>query len=168
MNTASRACTDQSPHSGQPLTGTQAGRSSQVDDRDVNSVWEHLKIDPAALLVDVRTRAEWTFVGLPDLSTLGKRVVTVEWQSLPEHSVDTDFTHRLKSILADLNAGTDTPMYFICRSGSRSRMAADAMTELGYHRCYNVADGFEGPLDTQRHRGNLGGWKAAGLAWIQG
>ncbi len=139
-----------------------------VGDLDVRDVWERLKADPASVLIDVRTRAEWTFVGLPDLSALGKRVVTVEWQTFPENSVDPAFSDRLKAALAGSGSDTTTNMYFICRSGGRSRMAAEAMEAVGFGHCHNVADGFEGPLDPNRHRGRLGGWKAAGLAWAQG
>jgi rhodanese-related sulfurtransferase len=144
------------------------GGSHPVEDVAVLDVWEQLKANPSALMIDVRTRAEWTFVGVPDLSALGKRIVTVEWQTFPENSVDPAFTQRLKSALTGLGADAGTHMYFICRSGGRSRMAAEAMAALGYKHCSNVADGFEGPLDPERHRGRLGGWKAAGLAWTQG
>lgn len=144
------------------------GGISAVDDVEVREVWERLKADPAAVLIDVRTRAEWTFVGLPDLTPLSKRVVTVEWQTAGPAGTDLAFEQRLMAVLGDINAGPETGLYFICRSGSRSRMAAEAMAELGFTRCYNVADGFEGPLDAERHRGRLGGWKAAGLAWVQG
>jgi rhodanese-related sulfurtransferase len=146
----------------------QSTGTSAVDDVSAHQVWEQLKTDPASVLVDVRTRAEWAFVGLPDLSSLGKRVVTVEWQTFPDNSVDPAFTQRLQSALSGTGAGSATELYFICRSGGRSRMAAEAMAALGYQRCHNVADGFEGPLDQSRHRGTVGGWKAAGLAWAQG
>jgi rhodanese-related sulfurtransferase len=62
---------------------------------------------------------------------------------------------------------TDTPILFICRSGQRSRAAAEAMTALGYSQCYNVSEGFEGAPDGERHRGRVNGWKAAGLPWVQ-
>ena len=149
-------------------SGEQIPAGLPVDDVDVRQVWDQLIADQVALLIDVRTRAEWTFVGLPDLSSIGKRVVTVEWQTFPDNSVDPAFTQRLSTALTGLGAKTDTPMYFICRSGGRSRMAAEAMAGLGYQSCHNVADGFEGPLDGERHRGRSGGWKAAGLAWTQG
>ncbi len=139
-----------------------------VSDVTVQNVWDSLQSEPSSILIDVRTRAEWTFVGLPDLSALGKRVVTVEWQTFPENSIDPAFTQRLKAALAGSGADPETPMYFICRSGGRSRMAAEAMAALGYQHCHNVADGFEGPLDANRHRGHIGGWKAAGLGWVQG
>jgi rhodanese-related sulfurtransferase len=61
----------------------------------------------------------------------------------------------------------EAPILFICRSGGRSRAAAAALTAAGYRRCYNVAEGFEGNPDPERHRGKTGGWKAAGLPWVQ-
>jgi len=61
----------------------------------------------------------------------------------------------------------DAPIVFMCRSGGRSKAAAVAMTAQGFRRCYNLAGGFEGPLDSARHRGTAGGWKAAGLPWAQ-
>jgi rhodanese-related sulfurtransferase len=139
-----------------------------VDDVSPRDAWQHLSSDPSAVLVDVRTRAEWTFVGLPDLSGTGKRVVTVEWQTFPDHGVDPAFSERLTTALAELGAGPASNLFFICRSGGRSRMAAEVMAAAGYQRCHNVADGFEGPLDAQRHRGTAGGWKASGLPWVQG
>lgn len=138
-----------------------------IDDVPVEEVWARLSSETDAVLIDVRTRAEWTFVGLPDLNAIGKRVLTVEWQTYPE-SVDAGFTDRMTKALDAAGATKDSELFFICRSGARSRMAAEAMSNAGYRRCRNVADGFEGPLDADRHRGQVAGWKAAGLAWVQG
>lgn len=139
-----------------------------VEDVPVEEVWARLEKDAASVLIDVRTRAEWAFVGLPDLSEIGKRVLTVEWQTSPESRIDAAFPERLVEVLAAAGANKETELFFICRSGGRSRMAAEAMANAGYRRCRNVADGFEGPLDASRHRGRVAGWKAAGLAWVQG
>jgi rhodanese-related sulfurtransferase len=140
----------------------------RVDDVPVADVWAHLKNDAGSVLVDVRTRSEWAFVGLPDLAEIGKRVLTVEWQTFPDNRIDPAFPQRLSELLGTLGVTKDTHVFFICRSGGRSRMAAEAMVAAGYSRCHNVADGFEGPLDTSRHRGRTAGWKAAGLPWVQG
>lgn len=94
--------------------------------------------------------------------------MTLEWQSFPDNSVDPAFVGQLAGILDAAGIKKDSELFFICRSGSRSRMAAGAMTAAGYTRCRNVADGFEGPLDADRHRGRVAGWKAAGLSWVQG
>ncbi|HZF36618.1 MAG TPA: rhodanese-like domain-containing protein, partial [Candidatus Angelobacter sp.] len=61
----------------------------------------------------------------------------------------------------------EAPIFFLCRSGARSRAAAMAMTQAGYARCYNIANGFEGNHDAERHRGKAAGWKADGLPWTQ-
>jgi len=137
-----------------------------VDDVDVGMVWETLTSSPRSQLVDVRTRAEWTYVGIPDLASVGKRPVLVEWQTFPDQTVDPRFAERLAGELKALGVGPDDDLFFVCRSGSRSRAAAEAMAAAGY-RAYNVGGGFEGPLDDERHRGSVVGWKAAGLPWQQ-
>jgi rhodanese-related sulfurtransferase len=139
-----------------------------IEDVPVADVWARLKEDEAAVLIDVRTRAEWAFVGLPDLSAIGKRVVTVEWQTFPDNRVDPGFSDRLGLLLEGAGVKKNTELFFICRSGGRSRMAAEVMVAAGYARCRNVAEGFEGPLDAERHRGRMAGWKFAGLPWVQG
>lgn len=130
--------------------------------------WDRLRSDPRAVLVDVRTRAEWAFVGLPDLSELSRELLLVEWQSFPDSRVAPDFAERLDAVLEKKGATREDQIFFICRSGGRSRMAADMMAEAGYRRCRNVTEGFEGPLDPSRHRSQVAGWKFAGLAWVQG
>lgn len=139
-----------------------------VEDVTVQDAWERLAGDQSAMLIDVRTKAEWAFVGGPDLSRLGKRVITVEWQSFPDNRIDPAFVERLAEALGAAGASKDAELLFICRSGGRSRMAAATTMAAGYPRCRNVMDGFEGPLDESRHRGAVGGWKFAGLPWVQG
>ena len=146
---------------------TQTGDRA-VDDVDVEAVWKTLQSSPRSQLVDVRTRAEWTYVGIPDLGPVGKRTVLVEWQTFPDQAVDPRFAERLAGELKALGVQLDDDLFFICRSGSRSLAAAKAMAEAGYTACHNVACGFEGPLDDERHRGSVRGWKAASLPWQQG
>jgi len=140
----------------------------EIEDVPAREVWARLKDDAPSVLIDVRTRAEWAFVGLPDLSEIGKRVVTIEWQTFPDNRIDPGFADRLRLLLEGAGVKKDTDLFFICRSGGRSRMAAEATAAAGYSRCRNVADGFEGPLDADRHRGRVAGWKTAGLPWVQG
>jgi rhodanese-related sulfurtransferase len=139
-----------------------------IADVPVDETWARLSADPKAVLIDVRTRAEWAFVGIPDLSVLGRVVVLMEWQLFPDNRIDVEFANRLTEALAAAGAGNDDALFFICRSGGRSRKAAEAMAAKGYRRCSNVAEGFEGPLDDCRHRGGKAGWKAVGLPWVQG
>jgi rhodanese-related sulfurtransferase len=141
---------------------------SPIEEVSVLDTWSRLASDPKAVLVDVRTMAEWAFVGVPDLSKLGKPLLRVEWQGFPDNRANAVFVPQLVEQLTRNGIGQDDEILFICRSGGRSLMAARAMAAAGYSRCRNVTHGFEGPLDPERHRGRLEGWKARGLAWSQG
>ena len=139
-------------------SGDYAGDISPAD------AWDILNKDPNAQLVDVRTTAEWSYVGVPDLSAVGREAALVEWQSFPSMRTNPSFVAETERATA---VGKDTPLLFLCRSGVRSRAAAVAMTGAGYSRAYNIAGGFEGDPDAERHRGNKNGWKASGLPWKQ-
>lgn len=119
--------------------------------------------DDGALLVDVRTRAEWTYVGVPDLAAAGRHVALVEWSRFPDGSVNERFVDEVRA--AGLEPGR--PVYLLCRSGVRSQAAAAALTAAGLGPAYNVVEGFEGPHDREGHR-TVSGWKVAGLPWRQG
>jgi rhodanese-related sulfurtransferase len=125
--------------------------------------WEALQSDEDARLVDVRTDVEWNFVGVPDLGASGKQTVLIPWQVYPTMQRNGSFEEHLKQ--AGLTA--DHKLYFICRSGARSRAAAEAARAVGFPHVFNVADGFEGPPDAEGHRGLIAGWKASGLPWRQ-
>ena len=111
----------------------------------------------------MRTRAEWNYVGLPDLESLGKKPALIEWQSFPGMQPNPEFVAALSTALP----GQGGAAAFSLSKWSPSAAAAKAMTAAGYSTCLNVADGFEGPLDAQAKRGTVGGWKAAGLPWRQ-
>jgi rhodanese-related sulfurtransferase len=136
-------------------------------DVSVQDAWSTLLADSKAQLVDVRSSAEWTYVGVPDLTAIGRDVRLVEYQSFPSGAVDPDFAQKTARALLDAGAQKDDPVLFICRSGARSRAAATIMTQAGWTRAYNVAGGFEGDLDGQKHRGRHNGWKASELPWRQ-
>jgi rhodanese-related sulfurtransferase len=136
-------------------------------DVSIGEAWEILKREPKAQLVDVRTVAEWTFVGLPDLTPVGREVLCVEWQSFPTMAANSHFVADASAKLKRAGVETGSPVLFLCRSGGRSRNAAIAMTQAGYTNALNVAGGFEGDLDEIRHRGKRNGWKAEGLPWRQ-
>lgn len=136
-------------------------------DVDPAEAWASLEANPKAILVDVRTRAEWSFVGLPALASLGKQPITLEWQIFPTMAVNSDFVTVLDEALIAAGMARDVPIHFLCRSGQRSRFAAAAMTAAGWSRCFNISEGFEGGLDGEGHRGRVSGWKARGLPWTQ-
>lgn len=125
--------------------------------------WDAVAGNPEAHLVDVRTDAEWVFVGVPDLNPVGKQTLLIPWQVYPTMQRNGAFVDHLRQ--AGLTP--DHHIYFICRSGVRSMAAAEAAKAAGFPNVYNVADGFEGPPDHQGHRGVTAGWKADGLPWRQ-
>ena len=60
------------------------------------------------------------------------------------------------AILPDLAAG--------CSMADMANLAAAS----GYTNAYNILEGFEGDKDASGHRNKVGGWRHAGLPWIQG
>jgi len=128
--------------------------SGALTPREAYELW---RAAPGAKLVDVRTRAEWDYVGrIPE-------AVEIEIQGYPGGRPNPSF-------IAELEQQVDkaAPVLFICRSGARSHNAALQATKAGYTDAYNVLEGFEGDRDEQGHRNTVGGWRAARLPWIQG
>jgi rhodanese-related sulfurtransferase len=136
------------------------GYAGDVSPKDA---WRLLSENKDAVLVDCRTTAEWSYVGVPDLSQLGKEPVLLQWQVYPTMQVNADFV----ATLGQNGIGGERPVLFLCRSGVRSKAAAQALTQAGATRCYNISDGFEGPIDRSGHRGTVAGWKQSGLPWQQ-
>ncbi|WP_297366829.1 rhodanese-like domain-containing protein [Acidocella sp.] len=135
-----------------------------IEDVAPRDVWEALMSDPDAVLVDVRTHAEWNFVGVPELGEAGKQPVLISWTgpvSVAEHP---EFLEGLRAA----HIGVEAKIYFLCRSGVRSKAAALVARGAGYRHVFNIKDGFEGPLDARGHRGTVAGWKMEGLPWKQG
>jgi rhodanese-related sulfurtransferase len=121
-----------------------------------SEAFEVMKAAPGAKLVDVRTKAEWDFVGRIPGS------VAIEWQSYPNSQPNPAFLEELQA-----QARNDAIVMFLCRSGARSHAAAAAAKQIGFEQSYNVLEGFEGDKDAQGHRGSVGGWRFAGLPWVQ-
>ena len=112
----------------------------------------------ASKLIDVRTQAEWEYVGhIPD-------TMLIEWNTYPNGQRNPDFLNELQAQVAKGEA----PVMFLCRSGARSHQAAQAATQAGYPNSYNILEGFEGDKDANGHRNTVGGWRFAGLPWTQG
>ena len=136
-------------------------------DVSAKAAFDDLAKSRDAALVDVRTAAEWVYVGVPVLTEIGKATILVEWDEFPSGTLVPDFAGRLTAELEKRGVDSDAPLYFICRSGNRSRNAAILATEAGFRRCYNIEFGFEGRLSPERHRATAGSWKAEGLPWVQ-
>ena len=146
-----------------------ASGDSEIDELTPDEVWAEMSSDPESALVDVRTRPEWLFVGIPDLEPIGRKALLVEWQEYPRMEVNADFE---EAVNAELAGTIPANLYFMCRSGQRSLAAARAFRGFAERRglsarCVNVAEGFEGTLDSERRRSRVNGWKKRGLPWRQ-
>ena len=118
-----------------------------------------------AVLVDVRSDAERAWVGqVPG-------ALNVAWKQWPGMAENANFNAELMQALQAAQtasaASANPKVLMLCRSGVRSVAAARRATELGL-TAYNILEGFEGDLDSQGHRGQLGGWRRRGLPWQQG
>ena len=117
---------------------------------------ELLQLAPGARLVDVRTKAEWDWVGrVPG-------AIEIERMAYPGNVLNPHFIATLKHSVM-----TESLLLFLCRSGQRSSAAAKAATEAGFPDCYNILEGFEGNKDSNGQRNRSGGWRASGLPWHQ-
>ena len=119
--------------------------------------WELMQANPDAVLIDVRTKVEHDFVGRP------LNAVHVSWKEAPEWQLNPDFIDQVRQAVND----TTSPVLLLCRSGVRSLAAAEVLQQAGFTHLVNILDGFEGNLDDNKHRGNLGGWRYSQLPWEQ-
>ena len=127
------------------------------------TAYEILSQDDDANLVDVRTSAEWAFVGIPDVSSIHHETKFISWQMFPEMNLNADFINMLEAAIPNKTP----PVLFLCRSGARSASAARIAKANGYEASFNIAGGFEGDADREHHRGGVNGWKSDSLPWVQ-
>ncbi len=118
-----------------------------------------LSANPAIKLLDVRTQAERDWVGRVVIAE--SQHLAVQWSLYPGGAKNPDFIAQLEAV-----AGKDDVLLMLCRSGVRSRYAAEVATANGYRHCYDILEGFEGDRDSAGHRKTVGGWCQAGLPWI--
>lgn len=118
-------------------------------------VFDILKDDSSAKLIDVRTKEEWNTVGIPDLSSIAHKLHKISWRLLPDMLINPNFFSDLLQAIPDLNK--ENNIFVICKSGKRSAEVVESLLEKGYKNTINVEDGFEGNKD------NLKGWKNSGL-----
>jgi len=134
------------------IEGANLSYAGALTPAEAYRVWQSA---PGAKLVDVRTRAELDFVGrIPG-------AVEIEWSHYPSGAKNPYFLRQLSA-----EVDREALLLFICRSGQCSALAATAASGQGFTACYNVLEGFEGELDANRQRGKIGGWRLAGLPWV--
>ncbi len=128
-----------------------------IENLDPQHAWDLLQQNPNAVLIDVRTKAEYIDIGHP----IG--AIHIAWQEQFGSPVNPNFITEVGKVVADDN----TPVLLLCRSGQRSLSAAKALEQVGYKILINIATGFEGDPDSNQQRGKLNGWRFHGLPWQQ-
>jgi rhodanese-related sulfurtransferase len=139
-------------------------RATPITGIDPIDAWKLLQATPEAVLIDVRSSAEFLFVGHP------QGAIHVPWVDEPDWTVNPEFARQVGATVAgtrpDVARGR-VPVLLICRSGKRSLEAAHVLVDEGYAGLFNVSTGFEGDLDAQHHRSTVNGWRFDGLPWEQ-
>jgi rhodanese-related sulfurtransferase len=116
--------------------------------------FELSQLNPQAVLVDVRSRAELELVGrVPS-------AIHIEWAFYPGMVVNDHFSAQLQERLDE-----ELILMFLCRTAGRSHYAAALANQLGFSHAYNVLEGFEGASNALNQRTLINGWKHAGLPW---
>ena len=100
-------------------------------------------------LIDTRSDIEWKSTGIPDLTSINKRTYLINWDPF----IDQTFFEKYKKFLLTSFNQKDS-LFFICRSGSRSLMAAKFAIEFGFKKSFNIYEGFYNEND-QNWKKNL-------------
>lgn len=130
---------------------------SEIHNLNPREAWKFMQENPGSILIDVRSKMEFSYVGHPC------GAIHIPWKEAPSWAVNHNFIPEVQKEVPDKS----TPVLLLCRSGQRSLAAADALREVGYTNLVNIDEGFEGPLDDDKHRGTQGGWRYHGLPWEQ-
>jgi rhodanese-related sulfurtransferase len=125
-------------------------------------------------LIDIRTRAEVAFLGMPSLAKANIPYLFVDLETWDDERdmfrmvPNGRFVQDVDALMKELGLDKDSPVYLICRSGSRSAKAARLLHANGYTQVYTVTDGFEGDKaksGPQKGQRVVNGWKNSGLPW---
>ncbi len=128
-----------------------------IENLDPKQSWALLQENSAAVMIDVRTAIEHTFVGHPPAA------IHIAWKEFPGMQLNEQFVTQVEEKVIDKRV----PVLLLCRSGVRSVAAAKALEAAGYQTVINIVEGFEGALDDAKHRGNREGWRFHNLPWVQ-
>ena len=107
--------------------------------------------EPNSVLLDVRTKEEWSTIGKPDGEKIGLKTYFLSIQFGDGRIFNENFIQEFKNLAIN----QDKNILIICRSGTRSQFAAELLTKENYI-CVNISDGFEGNQENV-------GWKKCNL-----
>ena len=137
-----------------------------VEELAPKQAYQLIQDEPRTVFVDVRSHMEYLFIGHP----VG--AINIPWIDEPDWVLNPNFVRELRQLVLgglshDATGVNDVPIVLICRSGKRSREAGELLIQEGFHRVYNISEGFEGELNEHHHRSSVGGWRFAELPWEQ-
>lgn len=139
------------------LVGSAVFAEEDYEDLTPEEAYNFLVQNEKAVIVDVRSQAEYAFVGHPPRAY---NLPMMFWDSGSySFKPNPNFKKELGATFA-----TDIPVIFICLGGGRSAKAAEAAVSLGFTEVYNVVEGFEGEEDSEGHR-SVNGWKNSNLPY---
>ncbi len=115
-----------------------------------------MKSPSDTFIIDIRTRAEYQFVGHPELPG---GVPNIPLKFYPSWEINKNFA---KDVAARYKL--DDTIITLCRSGVRAEVAARLLMEAGFKDIYYMTDSFEGKKDANGHR-TVDGWKVNGLPY---
>jgi rhodanese-related sulfurtransferase len=129
-----------------------------------------------ALFIDVRSRAEATFLGMstqvdalmPYQEFGGEMAIWDERENAFGLEANLDFIPHLEALIRAKGLGKNSPIIVMCRSGNRSATAVTLLAKYGYTQVYSVVDGYEGDKaksGPQAGQRVVNGWRNAGLPW---
>lgn len=127
------------------------------------------------IFVDVRTRAEVSFIGMPQISDANIPYMTAEeWENWNDKKknfklqLNSEFLLSMEELVKAKGGSKESKIIIMCRSGSRSAKAANLLSKSGYTGVYTVVDGLEGDkAKSGESKGQrvVNGWKNSGLPW---
>lgn len=108
--------------------------------------YDMLNTVPDTYLIDVRTRAEYQFVGHPINAHLFPYMFMTDRFQKKNGEVGYKFSERNKAFVQEISKvfkKTDN-LLILSRDGTRSALAAKELVKAGFKKIYDVEDGFEG------------------------
>jgi rhodanese-related sulfurtransferase len=121
--------------------------------------YDMLNTVPNSYLIDVRTRAEYQFIGHPPTAYLFPYFFWTGELAKKGDGWEYQFSNKNKSFVEEISEKFQKTnnLLIICRDGTRSILAAKDLLKNGFKNVYNVKDGFEGPHfpyfeDENRHK----------------
>jgi len=109
--------------------------------------YDMLNTVPDTYLIDVRTRAEYQFIGHPPTAHLFPYLFLTDQLVKNGERWEYQLADNNKSFVEEIGKKfqKSNNLLIICRDGTRSILAAKELIKAGFKNVYNVKYGFEGP-----------------------